>query len=71
MSAPPRSNFESVLQDRTQALVSVKPDDFSFTEKIIALVVAIGDDETIRELIAAALRFEGYEVLKANNGVAP
>ena len=36
----------------------------------MALIVAIDDDETIRELIAAALRFEGYEVLEANNGVA-
>ena len=36
----------------------------------MALIVAIDDDETIRELIAAALRFEGYEVLEANNGAA-
>ena len=36
----------------------------------MALIVAIDDDETIRELIAAALRFEGYKVLQANNGAA-
>lgn len=36
----------------------------------MALVVAIDDDETIRELVAAALRFEGYEVMEADNGAA-
>jgi CheY-like chemotaxis protein len=34
----------------------------------MALIVAIDDDETIRELIAAALRFEGYEVVEAEDG---
>lgn len=36
----------------------------------MALIVAIDDDETIRELIAAALRFEGYEVVEAEDGAA-
>lgn len=34
----------------------------------MALIVAIDDDEAIRRLIAAALRFEGYEVMEAENG---
>jgi CheY-like chemotaxis protein/class 3 adenylate cyclase len=34
------------------------------------LIVAIDDDETIRTLIAAALRAEGYEVLEADNGAS-
>jgi CheY-like chemotaxis protein len=34
----------------------------------MALIVAMDDDETIRTLIAAALRAEGYEVLEADNG---
>ena len=36
----------------------------------MALIVVIDDDEAIRTLIAAALRFEGYEVAEANNGAA-
>ena len=36
----------------------------------MALIVVIDDDETIRTLIAAALRFEGYEVLEAEDGAA-
>jgi CheY-like chemotaxis protein len=38
--------------------------------KKMALIAVIDDDETIRELIAAALRFEGYEVVEADNGVS-
>ncbi len=34
----------------------------------MALIVAIDDDETIRALIVAALRAEGYKVLEAENG---
>lgn len=34
----------------------------------MALIVAIDDDEAIRALIAAALRFEGYEVMEAEDG---
>ncbi|MDW5443320.1 response regulator [Polaromonas sp. SM01] len=34
----------------------------------MALIVVVDDDETIRTLIAAALRFEGYEVVEADNG---
>lgn len=34
----------------------------------MALIVAMDDDEAIRTLIAASLRFEGYEVLEAENG---
>jgi CheY-like chemotaxis protein/class 3 adenylate cyclase len=36
----------------------------------MALIVAMDDDETIRTLIATALRAEGYEVLEAANGEA-
>ncbi len=36
----------------------------------MALIVVIDDDEAIRTLIAAALRFEGYEVLEAEDGAA-
>lgn len=36
----------------------------------MALIAVIDDDETIRELIAAALRFEGYEVVEADNGAS-
>jgi CheY-like chemotaxis protein len=36
----------------------------------MALIAVIDDDEAIRELIAAALRFEGYEVVEAEDGVA-
>jgi CheY-like chemotaxis protein len=36
----------------------------------MALIAVIDDDETIRELIAAALRFEGYEVVEADNGTS-
>lgn len=34
----------------------------------MALIVVIDDDEAIRTLIAAALRFEGYEVMEAQDG---
>ncbi|HYW57569.1 MAG TPA: response regulator [Polaromonas sp.] len=34
----------------------------------MALIVAMDDDETIRSLIVAALRAEGYKVLEAENG---
>ena len=34
----------------------------------MALIVAMDDDETIRSLIGAALRAEGYKVLEAENG---
>lgn len=34
----------------------------------MALIVVIDDDEAIRTLIAAALRFEGYEVVEAEDG---
>ncbi|CAN0194938.1 unnamed protein product [Phaeothamnion confervicola] len=36
----------------------------------MALIVVIDDDETIRGLITAALRFEGYEVREADNGAS-
>ncbi|MDQ3271663.1 MAG: response regulator, partial [Pseudomonadota bacterium] len=36
----------------------------------MALIAVIDDDETIRELISAALRFEGYEVVEAEDGAA-
>lgn len=36
----------------------------------MALIVVIDDDEAIRTLIAAALRFEGYEVMEASDGAA-
>jgi len=34
----------------------------------MALIVVVDDDEAIRTLIAAALRFEGYEIMEAGDG---